>query len=173
MDMSHILIRTPPMFRRFAFAAFIGFLTCTRPATAAPVVHFVYPPVINEQAGDHVAFHVSASGTGTLSYQWYKSNSLLAGQTASSLVLTNIQTADSAQYEVSVIDSSGIYVTNSVTLNVSTTPFPLYPNNLVVLRVGDGVQTLSGATGNTIYIDQYTTGGTYVSTIQIPDESVG
>jgi hypothetical protein len=157
-----------------AFAALIGLILLGAwPAAAAPVIQFVYPPVINERAGDHVAFQVSASGTGTLSYQWYQSNSLLAGQTSASLVLTNIQTADSGQYEISVVDRSGIYVTNSVTLNVSTTPIPLHPNNLVVLRVGDGVQTLSGATGNTIYLDQYTTNGAYVSTTQIPDESVG
>jgi hypothetical protein len=140
---------------------------------AAPVIHFVYPPVINEQAGDHVAFQVWASGAGTLSYQWYHSSSLLAGQTGSSLVLTDIQTTNSGPYEVTVMDSSGIYVTNSATLNVSATPLPLYPNDLVVLRVGDGAQPLSGVTGNTIYLDQYTTNGTYVSSMQIPDESAG
>jgi hypothetical protein len=142
-------------------------------AKAAPLIHSVYPPVINELAGDHVAYQVSATGTGTLFYQWYQGNSLLAGQTSFTLVLTNIQAGNSGQYQVTVVDSSGIYVTNSVMLNVSTTNLPYYPSNLVVARVGDGAQTLSGATGNTIYLDQYTTAGVYVSSLMLPDESAG
>jgi hypothetical protein len=44
---------------------------------------------------------------------------------------------------------------------------------LVVARVGDGAQPLSGATGNTLYLDQYTPAGSYVNTIQVPDEGTG
>lgn len=166
------LTNTPPRtFTQIVFTTIALALAAVPPAKGVPVIQSVYPPVINELAGDHVAFQVSASGTGTLAYQWYQSNNLLAGQTGSFLVLTNIQPANSGQYEVTVVDDSGTYVTNSATLNVSATPLPLYSYNLVVLRVGDGAQPLSGATGNTIYLDQYTTNGIYVSTIQIPDES--
>jgi hypothetical protein len=38
-----------------------------------------------------------------------------------------------------------------------------------VSRVGEGSEALSGATGNTMYLDQFTTNGAYVSTIMIPD----
>src|ERR1700722_19643733 len=140
---------------------------------ADPPILSVYPPVINELAGDHVAFQVSATGSGTLFYQWYQTNSPLAGQTSVTLVLTNIQSANTGEYEVTVVDDSGVYVTNPVTLNVSPTNLPYYPTNLVLLRVGDGVQALSGATGNTIYLDQYTTAGVYVSSQMVPDESIG
>lgn len=120
-----------------------------------------------------MAFQAFASGSGLLSYQWYQSNSVIPGQTGSSLILTNIQPANSGAYELAVGDDSGMRVTNSVLLSVSASAIPLYSNNLLVLRVGDGVQTLSGSTGNTIYLDQYTTNGTYVSSMQIPDESPG
>jgi hypothetical protein len=40
--------------------------------------------------------------------------------------------------------------------------------NLAVLRVGDGSQTLAN-TGNTIFIDQYTVGGSFVNSVTIPD----
>ncbi|EEF57792.1 Immunoglobulin I-set domain protein [Pedosphaera parvula Ellin514] len=175
MRITHDPIMHGPLARRcIAFLSFLGFVViCGRSATAAPVIDFVYPPVINEAAGGHVAFQVSASGTGPLSYQWYQSNLPISGQTGSSLVLTNIQTTNSGEYEVTVGDSSGTYVINSVTLSVSAMAIPLYFSNLVVLRVGDGVQELSGSTGNTIYLDQYTTNGTYVSSLQIPDESEG
>lgn len=164
-----------PLPRRHPFVlSVVGLIAlCGRAVTAGPIINFVYPPVINEAAGDHVAFQVSASGTGALSYQWYQSNVLIPGQTGSLLVLTNIQMTDSGDYEVVVGDESGAYVTNYATLSVSATPLPLFSSNLVVLRVGDGAQELSGSTGNTIYLDQYTTSGTYVSSIQIPDESQG
>jgi len=138
-----------------------------------PVINYVYPPAINELAGDHVAYQTSVIGTGIINYQWYHTNNLLGGQTNSILVLTDIQAADSGKYEIAVVDNSGIYVTNSVTLNVATTSLPFYPTNLVVVRIGDGVQTLSGAGGNTIYLDQYSATGVYVSSLMVPDESVG
>lgn len=142
-------------------------------ASAQPAINSIYPPVLTERVGDHVAFTVSATGSGTLAYQWYQNGNLLTGQTNDWIVLTNIQTSDSGQYGVTVTDDSAGYASNSATLNVSTDALPLYSTNLVVLRLGDGVQTLSGATGNTIYLDQYTTSGTYISTIQIPDNLPG
>ena len=142
-------------------------------ASAQPVINSIYPPILTERAGDHVAFTVSATGSGTLTYQWYQNGGSLAGQTNAWIVLTNIQTGNSGQYGVTVTDASDNYASNSATLNVSTVALPLYSTNLVVLRLGDGIQTLSGATGNTIYLDQYSTSGGYVSTIQIPDNLPG
>lgn len=40
--------------------------------------------------------------------------------------------------------------------------------NLVILRQGDATQTLAN-TGNTVYLDQYTTNGVLVSSLAIPD----
>jgi hypothetical protein len=174
MHTPHVSTKSTPLLQLEILR--IAVLCCfiwTRTATAAPVINSVYPPLIKEPAGDHVAYQVSASGTGALSYQWYRAGAPIPAQTKSSIVLTNIQLADSGEYEVTVVDDSGIYATNSVTLNVSAVPSPMFSTNLVVLRVGDGAQALSGATGNTIYLDQYTTDGAYVSSIQIPDESVG
>ena len=56
---------------------------------------------------------------------------------------------------------------------INSTVLTLSPTNLVVARVGDGAQTLSGATGNTLYLDQYTPAGSYVNSIQVPDEGTG
>ena len=153
-------------------AAF-SMLLAARIALAQPVINSVYPPQLNERAGDHVAFTVQASGTGTLSYQWYKDGSLLAGQTGASIVLTNIQTGDGGDYGATVQDSTSAYASNFATLNVTTNYLPVASSNLVIVRLGDGAQNLSGATGNTIYLDQYSTNGNYISTIQIPDNLPG
>jgi hypothetical protein len=142
-------------------------------ASGQPIINSIYPPILTERAGDHVAFTVSATGSGPLIYQWYQNGNLLTNQTNAWIVLTNIQTGASGQYAVTVTDNSGDYTTNSATLNVSSSSLPFYSTNLVVLRLGDGVQALSGSTGNTIYLDQYTTNGTYISSIQIPDNLPG
>jgi hypothetical protein len=44
------------------------------------------------------------------------------------------------------------------------------PGNLAVLRAGDGVESLSSH-GNSIYVDQFTTNGTLVSSLAIPDNT--
>lgn len=142
-------------------------------AFALPVINSIYPLTLTERVGDHVAFVVSASGTAPLTYQWYQSGALLANQTNASIVLTNIQVVTSGQYQVIVTDATSNYASNSATLNVSANALPLAATNLVIVRLGDGVQALSAATGNTIYLDQYTTNGTYVSSLQIPDNLPG
>ena len=42
------------------------------------------------------------------------------------------------------------------------------PGNLALLRVGDGTQTLVSS-GNTVFIDQYTTNGSFVNDTNLPD----
>ena len=49
----------------------------------------------------------------------------------------------------------------------STAHAQFYPGNLAVLRVGDGVETLSDS-GNLVSIDQYTTVGGFINSAAIP-----
>lgn len=42
------------------------------------------------------------------------------------------------------------------------------PGNVAVLRIGDGIQTLTNA-GNALFVDQYTPAGALVNTLPIPD----
>ena len=134
----------------------------------------VSPAALAERVGDHLAFTISVTGGGP-TYQWYgPSGSAIAGATTSALVLTNIGTANAGTYSVVVSNLATPAVTKTATLTViNSTILPLATNNLLVARVGDGVQTLSSATGNTLYLDQYKTNGTYVNTIQVPDEAIG
>jgi hypothetical protein len=46
------------------------------------------------------------------------------------------------------------------------------PGNLAVLRVGDTNQVLAES-GNTVYIDQFTPGGTLVNSVMVPDAGDG
>jgi len=140
-------------------------------------------PNYKETVGDHLAWAPTVNGTTPITYAWYQSgnstpvatgtiNSLGAGN--GGLVLTNIQVANSGTYKLIVTNIYGSATnTSGGVLTVTTTLQTLYATNLVVSRLGDGIQTLSGATGNTLYLDQYTTNGGYVNTIQFPDEGLG
>ena len=55
------------------------------------------------------------------------------------------------------------------TLTVTTILQSLSANNLVVARVGDGVEPLNTTSANTLYLDQFTPAGAYSNTIMIPD----
>jgi hypothetical protein len=64
-------------------AALFSLVLClaAQPVLAQPVINAIHPPALTERAGDHVAFTVSATGSGTLSYQWYQNGALLVNQT--------------------------------------------------------------------------------------------
>jgi len=124
-----------------------------------------------ERVGDHLAFVETVSGGGPI-FQWRLNGTPISGATNSYLVLTNIQPSAGGTYSVVVQNATTLPITNSATLTVvNSAVLPLYATNILVARTGDGVQNLSGATGNTLYLDQYTPAGTYVSTVQIPDSA--
>ena len=123
-----------------------------------------------ETAGDHLAFTVSALGSLPVTYQWESNGVPIASATNTAYTLTNITMAESATYAVVCANSSG---TNSAsaTLLVTTSLQTLSSNNLIVARIGDGVQPLSSVTGNTMYLDQISPSGVYSNTIMIPDSA--
>lgn len=126
-----------------------------------------------ERTGDHLAFVVAVAGGGP-QLQWNFNGQPISGATNSALVLTNIQPANGGTYSVTVQNLATAPQSYSATLTVTNSNvLPLYSTNILVARVGDGAQVLSGATGNTLYLDQYTPAGVYVSTVQVPDEAAG
>ncbi len=132
----------------------------------APLAITSAPQSRVERVGDNLAF--TASFNGPASYQWQWNGNPLPGATNASLVLTNIQTTNAGTYTL-VASNSTMTVSATATLTVSTGWLHLSPTNLVVARVGDGAQLLNTNNGNTLYLDQFTPNGTYVSTIMVPD----
>ncbi|MBX3737538.1 MAG: immunoglobulin domain-containing protein [Candidatus Didemnitutus sp.] len=57
--------------------------------------------------GGAVTFSVSASGTGSISYQWIRNGRPIPGATTSTLALTNLTAADSGWYLCVVTDANG------------------------------------------------------------------
>jgi uncharacterized delta-60 repeat protein len=67
----------------------------------------VQPSSQTTNLGRTVVFSVSEAGTAPLTFQWRKDGASLAGATAASLALTNVQMADGGNYDVLVCNSFG------------------------------------------------------------------
>jgi len=72
------------------------------------------PKAENVVMGDTVHLRVVAEGSEPLSYQWYKDYTPLAGANQASLLLTNVQTAQSGSYQVEVSNAAGSCFSYSV-----------------------------------------------------------
>ncbi len=146
------------------------------------------PPILTQQSGTHLALVGTVAGGSGLAHLYLQLNgtNLNAGQQADgsfvfgpgttvpipgtgALILSNLQVSDSGTYTVIVSNIAGVVSASSVVKVVQPGQIQLSTNNLIVSRVGEGSQPLSGATGNTLYLDQFATNGGYVNTIQVPD----
>jgi hypothetical protein len=68
--------------------------------------------------GATVSFATSASGSG-LTYQWFRNNVALPGETGAILLRNNVNTADAGTYTVRVTNSSGSVTSTGGTLTLS------------------------------------------------------
>jgi hypothetical protein len=88
------------------------------------------PPVISSQpasqtvnAGQTATFSVTASGSGTLSYQWKKNGSAISGATSASYTTPATASSDNgASFTVTVTGNSGNVTSNAATLTVNGPP---------------------------------------------------
>lgn len=78
------------------------------------------PESVTVASGQSVSFSVSATGSGTLSYQWAKNSSAIAGATSATFTLSAVSTADNgAIFTVTVGDSAGSTSSSGATLTVA------------------------------------------------------
>jgi len=154
------------------------FVTVTGPTTVTSSVvtltvstpaSITYQPVPRTVAtGAKTTFVVTAGGSAPLSYQWQLNASNISGANSPAYIVTNAQTNVAGNYRVIVSNSFGAPQTSTVAALTVSNPLSLSSNNLIVIRVGDGSQTL-GLNGNSMYLDQYDPNGNYVNTVTIPD----
>ncbi len=112
--------------------------------------------------GDGALFSTVASGTPPYSYAWLKNNSVLSGQTNSSLTLANVSTNDAATYSVIVSGAMGS-VTNSATLTVNQ-PVTVTVAPVNQMAVAGGSATFSVAATGTGLSYQWLLNGTVIGT---------
>jgi hypothetical protein len=145
-------------------------------SAAATLTVIAGPPILTEggqnfveTVGDHLAFVAeNIAGAVPMTFQWSRNGQTISSATANILAFTNIQLSNSGTYVLTIANQFG---TNSVTntLQVTSSLQSLSTANLILARVGDGVEPLSDTNGDTLYLDQLTTSGGYVNTIMIPD----
>jgi len=70
--------------------------------------------------GGSATFTVTASGSGTLTYQWSFNGSAISGATGSSYTVTNAQAGNAGSYTVSVTNNNGSTTSHGANLSVST-----------------------------------------------------
>jgi hypothetical protein len=77
------------------------------------------PADVSAKSGRTAVFEVEAAGTGPLAYQWkFNTNSILAGQTASTLVLSNIAEINAGTYSVEIRNHLGLVTSTAARLTV-------------------------------------------------------
>jgi hypothetical protein len=101
-------------------------------ASAAPTITTQpSPPTQTVNAGATVTYSVTASGTGTLTYQWMKRTTGpfagMTGATNATLSLPHVQATDAASYRVTVTDSTGSINSAIVSLTVAGAPPVITP----------------------------------------------
>ncbi len=141
---------------------------------STPAVLTVADPWLNAQpsslaceATGTIDLSVGAVGT-QLMYQWTLNGTNVSGATNSTLLASNAVAGDAGSYAVVVSGTYGSVTSATATVTVVPIQTPFFPSNLVVLRVGDGFQTLTNS-GNTLFLDQFASNGAHVSTMALPD----
>jgi plastocyanin len=87
---------------------------------------YIAPPTITAQPdsatvdpGDEVSFSLTATGGGTLSYQWKKDGSNISGATSSTYSINPVAEEDEGSYTCTVTNSAGSATSNPATLTVN------------------------------------------------------
>jgi hypothetical protein len=101
------------------------------------------PTNIGVVAGANAAFSVTATGTGTLHYQWEFNGTNISGATAAAYTVTNAQLANAGDYTVLVTDSVSNILSSGASLGIYSplTNAPasvVAPPGLVDWWTGDG-----------------------------------
>jgi rhamnogalacturonan endolyase len=102
---------------------FIGAFTVTSNSVLFEVFG---PPVIAAQpqslialTGGTATFSVAVNNSPGLAYQWFKDGVAIAGATASSLTISNVQAADIGSYAVAVSNGAGNATSDAATLSIA------------------------------------------------------
>ena len=111
--------------------------------------------------GQTAQFTVSATGTGTLSYQWYKNSTPVAGETSDAFSFTVSSADNNAQIYCAVTDSNGTTNSNVATLTVETAlAVTTHPQNASIVDGQNASFTIAAVGSGTLSYQWYKNGQT-------------
>ena len=103
-----------------ALAACGGGITTDSAVTPVAKPTITAPPVSQTvEAGKTATFMVTATGGGTLAYQWKKNGTDVSGATASTYTIAAAMADDGSKYSVAVSNSAGTTTSSEATLTVT------------------------------------------------------
>ena len=120
--------------KHFLFAMVLGLgFALTQPANAQTPSIITQPASQSSAVGGTIQFTVSATGGGTLAYQWRKNGSnmvngvvsgaaTISGATTTAVTLTTVTTNDQANYTCRITNSSGSITSSIASLTVVVSP---------------------------------------------------
>lgn len=123
----------------------------------APVTITQEPVNVVANPGDSPTFSVTATGTGTVTYQWMFDGNPITGATSSTLTLNTVTAAQAGSYSVDITDSAGTTQSQAATLTVN---YSRIVNLSVLATAGDASPGVtigfvvggSNVTGDTPYL---------------------
>ena len=141
----------------------LGATTTTTTTAAATVsISAAATPVITAQPvaatiaqGGDASFSVTATGSGTLSYQWFKDGVALGGSTSSSLSLTGLVLTDAASYSCLITNSlsgasSSISTIPAALAVVGTPAISAQPAGATLVQGTNGSLSLTATANGTL-----------------------
>ena len=97
------------------------FMVTVAQTTQAPAI--VSPPqALVVTHGATAVFHVTATGTAPLQYQWFRDGNPISGATNPELTITPAQTSDAGLYTVSITNLRGTQTSAAAGLTINTPP---------------------------------------------------
>jgi uncharacterized repeat protein (TIGR01451 family) len=133
--------------------------TIVTAVNALPAVA-VQPNGLEVIAGTNVTFQAAATGTAPLGYQWTFNNTALAGATAGTLLLIDVQPAQAGSYAVVVTNIAGSVTSSVISLTVLVPPaITTQPSNQTAV-VGTSTSFSVTATGTASLVYQWAFDGT-------------
>jgi subtilisin-like proprotein convertase family protein/Cu/Zn superoxide dismutase len=120
-------------------------------------------------SGSNATFTVTASGTGTIGYQWQRYQTNLAnsghysGVTTTNLAITGVDASDVGNFRCAVTNQYGTNYSDEVALSLAaTTTITQHPTNQTVCLSSSGIFTVT-ATGGSPFTYQWRKNGTNIS----------
>jgi hypothetical protein len=89
-----------------------------QPAAVAPPTFSTQPAGVSVPVGGTVTLTSAATGEGTVTFQWSKDGTALAGATSASLTLTSVTAASAGSYRVAATNAGGTTQSNFATVTV-------------------------------------------------------
>ncbi len=140
-----------------------GTIKITRTVATAPSL-ITQPNSLTVNAGSPAFFSVTATGTGPLSYQWFKNGTPISDGTGASLTIPSAASSDVGSYHVVVTNAVGSLTSSAATLSITPVPSTVtFAQRTDGSKLVDVYYNLEAGSASTAFAVSYDGGTTFNS----------